>query len=172
MRHLFLLGFLTLIGGAKSAFALEVVCASPSGESLLLLTTPTRVVLSYENERGPEFTPIEDGPVRETLGDFYKMAYDDLKDVLDGFAVEWQPQECQINLNFWLSSCGGKSKLISDPKNETGVQATGVYLSQLTETGASGDQVTYRFRLSFEKDGNTYFVPLYFAKDFCKGSKL
>lgn len=153
---------------SQFASALEVTCASPSGESIYFKSDETEVRLSYENERGPQFTPIEDGPVTEAAAAYYQMAYNDLKEVLGGFAVTWKASQCQIKSNFWLSACGGNGALVFDPQSKIDVLATGVSISQITESGASGEFSVYRFRVTLEIDGNTYFVPLSFPKEFCR----
>ncbi len=153
-----------LITSASNATGVE--CASPSGEILSYHAGLNGTILTYASGRGAEFTPIEDGPVRQISIEFYKMAYEDLKDVLPYFSVKWSTEACKLNSSWWLSACNSGGILISDSENKTKI--SGLSLSKLSENGSSGDQVIYRFRLSFEKEGNTYFVPLSFSDKLCK----
>ena len=153
---------------ADTSFAKSIQCASPSGESLSFQSNASEVNLSYGNGRGAQFTPVEYGPVRPISFGLYRMAYEELQDILAGFSLKWPVASCKLNSEFWLSACFQGGSLTSDPDKKNQIHVGGVNLSKLTENGASGEQVQYRFRVIFEKDGNTYFIPLVFPKDFCQ----
>ena len=156
-----------LVSAYESADAFQIECGGRgSGESLVLNMQSTGSSISYSNARGPAFTPIEDGPVRETSIEFYKMAFEDLKEILGSFKLMWRPETCQIDKIWWRSSCNGNAQLLSDTNSK--ITPTAVTLARLTESGSSGDQNWLRFRLHFEKGGNTYFVPLVFAENYCR----
>lgn len=148
--------------------AKSIQCASPSGESLYFQSTKSEVSLSYGNGRGSAFTPLEDGPVRAVSFGFYQMAYADMKEILEGFLLKWPISSCSIKSDFWLSSCLQAGQLASDPGHKSNIRVNGVNLSKLTDSGASGEQISYRFRIIFEKEGNSYFIPLVFPKDLCQ----
>ncbi len=165
-----ILGILFL--SAQSSLAGSIQCHSSSGESLVFVSNTSEISLSYNNSRGAEFTPLEDGPVREISSGFYKMAYQDLREILGSFSLKWKASDCKIDAKWWLSSCGNGGSFAPAKTSNSSIQPGGVSLSKLTESGASGDQTMYRFRISFEKDANTYFVPLYFHQQFCKVTGL
>lgn len=166
LKHLLCL--LIIVLSAQASFGFSLGCASPSGESLFWQMGAEKVSLSYSNSRGPEFTPIEDGPVRSASVAFYKMAFEDLKEILGQFSLVWSKQNCKQNANWWLSSCGREGSFVSKPNSNQNIQISGLSIGKISESGSSGDQTLFRFRVSFEKDGNTYFVPLFFPEQFCK----
>lgn len=162
---------LVLIVLSQNLFAWSIICNSPSGEVLSYQVSTGDITLSYAS-RGPEFTPLEDGPIRHISQAFYNMAFDDLKEILPQISIRWPLKTCKMNTDWWLSSCGNGGALISNKEKIAKIQVNGISLSKLTESGASGDQVNFRFRIIFEKDGNTYFVPLIFSQQFCKVTEV
>lgn len=168
MKLFFGILFLASLANADKGF---YCIPSLKQTGLQVISDGKTVSVSVRNPMGYEFMPQFEGPVTAQSIPLQKMQYEDLKKLGDGFTLQWPVAACQLDAVAKSIDCDGQPlQKISDI--ETNLVST-TLISEKSR-GQSYDKQKYRF--SFEKEGNFYFVSMEFyslnCKSFDKASEL
>lgn len=159
----------------SSAQAFESVSCWPSASSsqMMLWKADGKLKLLVQNNHGFENMPLVEGPISTNLIPWVKMQSDELKGLADSFKYEWEISKCQFNTENPLAfMCDGPSVLNGEnlPADGSTKPLTSYVMSstEVVEKSLSYEVKSLKIRLSIDgASGNTYFVSLPFAKDYC-----
>ena len=165
MKNLISIGLLFFV---SPSFAKEGFYCIPSIRSTWIAVEKTadKVVLAVKNPMGYDYMPQFDGPVSPSMIPFQRMQFDDLKDLGDSFVVEWPVKSCEFNQAEKTVFCNGAAT-----KKIATIKAYGLSTIQITEKYKDDTYQKNRYRFTFEKDGNTYFISLDFFSTTCENLK-
>lgn len=164
--NLFVLASLMFV--AQAAQAKEGFFCIPSMKSTWIYVEKKsdQFVVTVKNPMGYQYMGQFDGPVSPSSLPFQKMQFDDLKDLSDQFSLTWPTSSCEFNAAEKTLFCNGSAQ-----KKIAAIEAHGINTIQITEKYQTDTYQKNRYRINFEKDGNTYFVSLDFFNSTCENLK-
>lgn len=165
MKKLLAVGFLLM---AMSAFAKEGFYCIPSIKSTWILVEKKADVFTVivKNPMGYDQMSQFDGPTSPFTVPFQKMQFEDLKGLGNEFILEWPTEKCDYDNKEKTLFCSGAAS-----KKSAGIESFGITTVQVTEKYKDQTYQKNRYRINFEKDGNTYFSSLEFFNTTCENIK-
>ena len=128
-----------------------------------VVTDGKNITVRVTNPKGYDFMPQFEGPVAPQTVPLQKMQYEDLKSLGDSFTVQWPASSCQLDhVNKVIDCDGPASKKISD------IESNLLSTTQITEKSRGQSYNKQKYRFTFTKDGNFYFVALEFYDLNCR----
>ena len=159
---------MTLLVATQVTQAREGFYCIPSVRSTWIFVEKTgdQFFIMVKNPMGYQHMGQFDGPVAQSSLPFQKMQFDVLKDLSDEFTLTWPASSCEYNGVEKTIFCKGPAV-----KKVATIEANGISTIQITEKYQTETYQKSRYRINFEKDGNTYFVSLDFFNSTCENLK-
>lgn len=166
IRFLFVLIFMNVVSLAASA-KVGFYCIPSMKSTWIYVEKKIDVVtIVVKNPKGYDQMPQFDGPTSPVTIPFQKMQFEDLKALGDEFVLEWPIARCEYNNEEMTLFCNGVAS-----KKSAGIESYGFNTIQITEKYKDQSYQKNRYRINFEKDGNTYFASLDFFTTTCASLK-
>jgi hypothetical protein len=166
MKNLFFAVIVT--GLAQITEAREGFFCIPSMKSTWIYVEKKtdQFVVTVKNPMGYQYMGQFDGPVAPSSLPFQKMQYNDLNELSDEFSLSWPASSCEFNGDQKTLFCNGSAQ-----KKIKAIQSNGISTIKVIEKYKTESYEKSRYRINFEKEGNTYFVSLDFFNSTCENLK-
>jgi hypothetical protein len=131
---------------------------------LVAQTSGDQIKIQVINPMGYAMMPQFDGPISPFLVPSLQQQLKELSGLSDHFELSWPKSSCRtFNSQGFQMDCSGEGRT-----SVSGIQAWLASTYKVTEESVNLTNVSYKFRFSLSKDGNTYFVTLLFPERSCR----
>jgi hypothetical protein len=161
----FILGTLTLAAQAQAEQPTGFLCWPSWHDSrLVVYQKGDSIKFKVSNPLGYAMMPQYEGPVSQSQIAAIQMQTQELSALTDQFELSWNKKDCTLfKPETNQVYCNGPA--------DTGVPGLQAYVAnsfKVTEENPQGINVSYKYRVSLSKGGNTYFITLTYPQQFCK----